>query len=50
MQLCDIADLCNKFRVIETIEFGNIDRYRYAVADNYSIAGSELESATLNNL
>lgn len=41
MQLCDIDDLYNKFRVIRSINLGNADRYRCNVADDYSIAGSE---------
>ena len=50
MQLCDIDDLYNKFRVIRSIDFGNTERYRHNVADGYSIADSELGWITVNNL
>lgn len=50
MQLCDINDLYNKFRVIKSMDYGNAERFRYNVADDYSIAGSELEWITVINL
>lgn len=43
MQLCDLDDLYNKFKVIKTLRIGSTIKPRFNYSDGYSIPSSEFK-------